>query len=226
MKNSNLEKLEDILVKINEEEKYYAAALRRTVIAYAILIVFIAAYTTWLTAKLQAEVTPKNVAVLINTSLKESLPTIRDNVRQMMVPAARDLASRTVQSALDMIPAGTKLIQTTVTETVDTMFNRFDQETITPMEEVILRNIDEVLANKDMVTNPELADILSKRVTASLQAELKKVVCNEAFTDIANLKLRLKTLLDTPADKLTFQQQQEKMFIIYWLAMIEKAPLK
>ncbi|MGE4563711.1 MAG: hypothetical protein AB7F32_02480 [Victivallaceae bacterium] len=226
MKNSNLEKLEEILVKINEEEKYYTAALRRTVIAYALLIVFIAAYTTWLTAKLQSEVTPKNVAMLINTSLKESLPTIRNNVRQMMVPAARDLASRTVQSALDMIPAGTKLIQNTVTETVDSMFNRFDQETITPMEEVILRNIDEVLANKDMVSNPELADILSKRVTASLQAELKKVVCNEAFSEIANLKLRLKTLLDTPADKLTFQQQQEKMFIIYWLAMIEKAPLK
>ncbi len=226
MKTQNLEKLETILCRISQEEKYHIAALRRTVIVYALLIIIVGAYTTWLAARLEAEITPKNIAVMINTSVRESLPSIRSDAREMMQPAAREIASQTVQSALDLIPAATRMLQTVITDTIDSMFNRLDREKVTPLEESILKSIDDVLARKGMATDPDLAAALSEKVTADLRAELKKVVANDAFTEMANLKTRLKTLLKTPSDQLTRQQQHERMFIVYWLALTEKAPLK
>jgi hypothetical protein len=223
--NSTENRLNQIVASLEREEKSIRFSYRLTLIAYTLLIVIVAGYSLWLSGRIAKDLTPENAAVLLNTQVCDSLPELRMRLKENMQPFAASIVTQAAKSVEELIPVASNLLKKQIEVSADSIMDRLENEHIAVIEKFCIDCLDEVFAKGDEMTDDEIADALVTGAIDDINREMDKILSQEALAGITDLGERLKTIREIPAQKASKQQYAEKMFIIYWLQLLEKGDI-
>lgn len=223
--NPTENKLDHIVAVLDREEKSIRFSYRLTLFGYTLLAIVVAGYSLWLSGRISKELTPKSAAVLLNTQVCESLPELRVKLKENMRPFAAGIVAHAAKSVSELIPVASNLIKKQIEFSADSVMERLEKQHIAEIEKFCTDCIDEVLAKGETVTDAEIADALVIGAIDDINREMDKILTHEALAGITDLEQRLKTIREIPVQKASKQQYAEKMFIIYWLQLLDKGDL-
>ncbi|NMA42268.1 MAG: hypothetical protein GX946_02680 [Oligosphaeraceae bacterium] len=223
--NSTENKLDQIVAALEREEKSIRFSYRLTLLGYILLVLIIAGYSLWLSARISKELTPKNAALLLNTQVCDSLPELRMKLKENMQPFAASIVTHTAQSVGELIPVASNLLKKQIETFADSIMDRLEEDHIAEIEKFCIDCLDEVFAKGEALTDDEIADALVTGVIDDINREMDKILSHETLAGITDLGERLKAIREIPVQNASKQQYAEKMFIIYWLQLLEKGEI-
>jgi hypothetical protein len=190
-----------------------------------LLILIVAGYSLWLSGRISKEFTPQNAAVLLNTQVCDSLPELRMKLKDNMRPFAASIVTHAAKSVEELIPVASNLLKKQIETSADAIMDRLEEDHIAVIEKFCTDCLDEVFAKSETMTDAEISDALVTGAIDDINHEMDKILTHEALAGISDLGERLKTIRESPAQKASKQQYAEKMFIIYWLQLLEKGDI-
>lgn len=220
--NPTENKLDQIVAALECEEKSIRFSYRLTLFGYTLLVLVVAGYSLWLSSRISKELTPKSAAMLLNSQVCDSLPDFRLKLKENMRPIAAGIVSHAAKSVGELIPVASNLLKKQIEVSADSVMEGLEGEHISAIEKFCTDCIDEVLAKGESVTDAEIADALVIGAIDDINREMDKILTHEALAGITDLGQRLKTIREIPVEKASKQQYGEKMFIIYWLQLLDK----
>ena len=99
---------------VKKEAKKDADAARRILLVYAALVVFVAAYSLFLTTTIRREATPHALAIVFLEQVRDRLPQMFNGVEDKMENNAKAMATKTVQSIYRVIPQASEMAKVSV----------------------------------------------------------------------------------------------------------------
>lgn len=218
--NDKIEKLYDSVAK---EEKSFVSSLNKALVFYLIVIIILSGYTIFINVKIKELATPTNLAVALNTKIKESIPNFARQIKDQMKPGAKQLADRTVESVQALVPRVTDIAKSQIELYVSELMTQVESDHLAAMQRIFEAGVDETLKNKDIIKDKNLGKALASHITGKIDEELRNIINNEFFNSMDKFRNDIDALRAKPIDKMTKKEYAEKMFIIYWISIVEQS---
>ena len=202
---------------VKKEAEKDAAAARRMLLVYAALVVFVAAYSLFLTTTIRRDATPRALAILFLEHARESLPKMFDGVDTKMEKNAQVMATKTVQSIYHVIPQLTEMAKVQCDLMIDKQLDNIEATYMPKVKEHIKTSMEGIIAHKDVGKDKDLAKVLTVQIVDELDRESGVILSREFYSRIDGLTAEIKKLRVTKVSSLTKRQYAERMMIINWL---------
>jgi len=224
MNNVN-ERIEKLYQSVSKEEKNFSSSLNKALLLYLFIILLLAGYTVFLNFKIQELATPTNLAIALNTKIKDAIPRFANQIKDQMKPGAKQLADKTVESAHALIPKATEFAKTQIEFYVNDTMTQIEKEHLVTLQKIFEDAVGDALKNKDIVQDKNLGKALASNITQKIDNELKEIINNELFNSIDKLRNDMESLRSKPVKTMTKNEYAERMFIVYWLYLVDNAKL-
>ncbi|MDD3154158.1 MAG: hypothetical protein PHS41_04765 [Victivallaceae bacterium] len=219
------EKLQDIVRDIESRRSACHRSSVRIMVIYALLVIVVIGYTTFLYGRIKEAVTPDAVSALLVEQLRARLPEAVGELKGQYKPWAKELAVRTVDAGIAMIPQGGEYVRRALDTQSDRFLDYVEQEQMPAVGQALDDAITEAVKNNKQLNAEQFATVFPKIASDTVAQELRKVVDSQFFNGVRDLESQLNVLRTTPNEKLHRRQYSEKMFILYWLALCERGEL-
>ncbi len=224
MNNAN-ERIEKLYQSVTKEEKNFSSSLNKALLLYIFIIIALAGYTVFLNFKIRELATPANLAIALNTKIKDSIPHFASQIKDQMKPGAKQLADKMIESAHTLIPKATEFAKTQIEFYVNDGMTQIEKEHLQKLQKVFEEAVDEVAKNKDIVQDKNLGKALASGITKKIDDEMSEIINNELFNSIDKLRDDMEALRSKPVKTMTKSEYAERMFIVYWLYLVDNAEL-
>lgn len=212
-------KIEELTVSVEQRRARYRRAMVFTAVVYAILVVFVLGYTSFLHSQIVALATPDNLSQFLVNSAREQLPVIRKDAREQMKPAAAAVAREVVAGGVGMIPNAGTYVRASIDEQVDGILDEFEKQDMPVIEAALDEAVAEVLA-KDNAMDPDvLSQEITKRVSCKIGEELDKIINADFYSSVDQLSGKLEKLRAKDSRDLNSREFAEREFIFSWLRL-------
>lgn len=202
---------------VKKEAEKDAAAARRILLVYAALVVFVAAYTLFLSTTIRREATPHALSILLLERVRDSLPQFLGGVEDKMESNAQAMATKTVQSIYHVIPQVTEMAKVQCDLMIDQQLDNIEATYMPKVKEHIKTSMEGIIAHKDVGKDKDLAKALTVQVVDELDREAGVILSREFYSKIDDLTTEIKKLRVTKVSNMTNRQYAERMMIINWL---------
>ncbi len=216
--NERVEALEQLLA---QQEAKLQAKTKTTVIVYAILILIVAAYTTFVAQKLR-EMTSREAAVeLVGSWLSANVPAHRQAITDQLEANSEEYAKAVVRGALDtFLPAAEQQAQVVLVDLTDMLASAVEEQLIPAFSDYIREDTKGLKKQYAELTDKETGVVLARMFVASLEAEMDKWI-NEEFEERA-AELQTKLLeLGRKTEGLTRKEEAQKRALVCWAFLAE-----
>lgn len=212
-------KIEELTISVEQRSQRYRRGMILTGVIYAVLVVFVFGYTSYIYRQITELTTPENLSQFVVNSIRAQFPTVREGAKKQMQPAAAAIAREVVSGGLGMIPNAGAYARATIDEQVDSILDDFEKKDMPIIEAALDQALTEVLAGEGPKDPEALAQAISKRVSAKIGEELDKIVNAEFYSSVGNLQSDLDKLRTKDPKTLTSRDFAERQFIFCWLRL-------
>ncbi|MCP3967679.1 MAG: hypothetical protein GY750_20665 [Lentisphaerae bacterium] len=219
------DKIEKLCDEVVKEEKCLSSALNKALIFYVLVIILLGGYTIFLNTKIRQLATPANLACLINERIRDSIPKLAQNVEAKLEPGAKQMAQHTVKLASDTIPKLAEIGKTQLDYYACRLAEDVEHKHFKQFQTIFMTCMDDVAKNKDMIKDKNLGKAISQDICSRLDKEVASIIDESFFKSVDDLKLQIDKLRLKKASRMTKQEYAEKMFIIYWLYLVNNKDL-
>jgi hypothetical protein len=221
MKNDWQEKIESLYKSVINEEKNLSSSLNKALIFYIIIIIFLGGYTVYLNIRIKELATPTNLAIAINTQIKNSIPQFARSIKAQMKPGAKQMAYQSVDSVKSMIPKATEFAKNQIDFYVDEMANEVEKKHLVELQKIFEESIDHVAKNKDLIKDNKLGKALAFDLSSRLDKELGNIINNSFINSVDKFRTEVDSLRLKKITRMTKKEHAEKMFLVYWLYIVD-----
>ena len=219
----------DIDIKLNIIEEKLAAQLKKskfslkiTAILYLIIVIFVIAYSSYVTSKFKALATPDTIAELLILKAEQSIPVITDYLKDNSHALADSFANQTVDYARSMIPSLGLLIQGNIDVFITRINDEFSSKYLPIIDEYFKLNKTSILQHIKTLSNEDAAKALAEELMERVNFGVLSTG-SEFNTAMVEFKQELDHLASTPNDKLTRKELAHKRAIGYWVYLVKHA---
>lgn len=218
-------KIEELTISVEQRSIRYRRGMILTGIIYAVLVVFVFGYTSYIYRQISELTTPENLSQFFVNSVRAQFPTVREGARKQMQPAAEAIAREVVSGGLGMIPNAGAYARAAIDEQVDSILDDFEKKDMPVIEAALDQALTEVLS-KEAAKDPDaLSQAICKTVSAKISEELDKVINGDFYVSVGALRTSLDKLRTKDAKSLTSRDFSERQFIFCWLRLNDIADL-
>ncbi|QSH40863.1 hypothetical protein P0136_11020 [Lentisphaerota bacterium ZTH] len=214
------DKIEQLCDAVAKEEKSLSSSLNKALIFYVVIVILLGGYTLFLNAKIRQLATPSNLACLVNGRIRDSIPQIARNLEGKLEPGAKQMALHTVKLAGDAIPKLAEIGKAQLDFYAVKIAEDVEHKHFKQFQGIFMHCLDEVAKNKDLLKDKNLGKAISADICKRLDAEVGNIIDSSFFKSIDDLKVQLDELRIKKVSRLTKRDYAEKMFIIYWLYLV------
>lgn len=218
-------KIEELTISVEERSVRYRRGMILTGIIYAVLVVFVFGYTSYIYRQISELTTPDNLSQFAVNSIRAQFPTVREGAKKQMQPVAAAIAREAVSGGLGMIPNAGAYARATIDERVDSLLDDFEKKDMPIIEAALDQALSEVLAGDGAKDPDALSQAISKKVSAKIGKELDKIINSEFYASVGSLQNDLDKLRTKEAKTLTSRDFAERQFIFCWLRLNDIAEL-
>ena len=214
------EKLERLEEKLNQQQKKSKSALKVTVIAYAILIIFCIAYSVYVGNSLTTLATPSTVSELIIMQAEQHIPKLNNYIAKNSNQLADNLALETVNYARLMVPTVSLVVKNQLDRLTIRINSEFNSKYLPIINTYFKENKTEIIKEINNLSDEQTAEKLTSILIDRTNVEL--VVINNNFTNaMVKLKKQVDTLANTPNSQLTKKELAHKKALAYWMYLMD-----
>lgn len=212
-------KIEELTISVEERSRRYRRGMILTGIIYAVLVVFVFGYTSYIYRQITELTTPENLSQFAVNSIRAQFPTFREGAKKQMQPAAAAVAREVVSGGLGMIPNAGAYACAAIDEQVDSLLDDFEKKDMPIVESALDQALTEVLAGEVSKDPGALSQAISKKVSAKIGEELDKIINGDFYTSVGSLRTDLDKLRTKNPKTLTSRDAAERRFIFCWLRL-------
>jgi hypothetical protein len=223
MNNNINERIEKLYQAVSKEEKNFTSSLNKALGLYLVIIIILASYTVFLNIKIKELATPSNLAIVLNTKIKDTIPLFTRQIKEQMKPGAKQLADKTIESVHALIPRSTEFAKTQIDFYVSDIMAQVENKHLAVLQKIFETSVDEAMKDKDIVQDKTLGKTLASQITAKIDDELKNVINNEMLDSIDKLRMDIEALRSKPVKTMTKAEYAEKSLLVYWLYLVNNA---
>ena len=220
MSNNVNERIEKLYQAVSKEEKNFTSSLNKALGFYLVIIIILASYTVFLNIKIKELATPTNLAIALNTKIKDAIPMFTRKIKEQMKPGAKQLADKTIESVHALIPKSTEFVKSQIEFYVNDVMTQIENKHLVDLQNIFESTVDEAMKNKDIVQDKTLGKLLATQITAKIDDELKNVINNEMLDSIDKLRNDIESLRSKPVKLMTKNEYAERSFLVYWLYLV------
>ena len=218
-------KIEELTASMEQRSIRYRRSMILTGIIYAVLVIFVFGYTSFIYRQIAQLSTPENLSQFLVNSVRAQFPSVREGAKNQMQPVASAIAREVVAGGLGMIPNAGAYARGVIDEQVDAVLDSFDEKDMPVIENVLDQALSEVLA-RDGAKDPEtLSSELTKNVSSKVSEELDKIINGDFYVTVGSLRTKMDKLRNKDTMTLTSRDFAERQFIFCWLRLNEVADL-
>ncbi len=212
-------KIEELTASVEERSARYHRAVVLTGVVYAVLVVLVFGYTSYLYRQITSLATPDNLSQFLVNSARAQFPAVREDARKQMKPLAAAVAREVVSGGLGMIPNAGTCVRAAIDGQVDAILDEFEKKDMPIIEAAMDEAVTDILA-KNKASDPEaLSSEIAGRVSEKVGEELDKIINADFYSSVGNLKLNLEKLRTKDPKTLTSRDFAEREFIFCWLRL-------
>ncbi len=223
MSNNINERIEKLYQAVSKEEKNFVSSLNKALGFYLVIIIILASYTVFLNIKIKELATPSNLAIALNTKIKDTIPFFTKQIKEQMKPGAKQLADKTIESIHALIPKSTEFAKTQIDFYLNDIMSQVENKHLGVLQKIFESSVDEAMKDKDIVQDKNLGKALAAQITAKIDDELKNVINNEMLDSIDKLRMDIESLRAKPVKLMTKNEYAERSFLVYWLYLVNNA---
>lgn len=216
-----LAKQNELLNSLKSLKESFRSSLTFFTAVYAILLLFVIGYTSYVYFQVSHLATPASIAQLIVNSVHDQLPEFRQNIRKQMTPMAARVAEASLDAAADMIPNMGQYTRNLITLKADELLEDFKVDHFPAIEKAVDEAVGNVLADKAKIKDHTLGDELSAAIVESVNQEMDKVINKDFYASVTDLQTTLDTLRSKPVKDMTRREYSEFSFILCWVRLNE-----
>ena len=216
-------KIEELTVSVEERSIRYHRAMVFTGIIYAILVILVFGYTSYLYHQITSLATPDNLSQFLVNSARAQLPAVRADARERMKPLAAAVAREVVSGGLSMIPSAGTYARAAIDEQVDVLLDEFEKNDMPVIESALDEAVTDVLAKESAMDSDALAVEITRNVSEKIGGELDKLINSDFYGSVGSLKSDLDKLRTKDAKELTSRDVAEREFLFCWLRLSDIA---
>ncbi len=221
------ERVDKVHESIVKEEKVFNRSLTKTMLFYVAIVIILAGYTVYLNIKIQELATPRNLAITINSGIKNMIPRFTQNLKTEMEPNAKHAAKKSIGMIYSGIPYVKEMLKSQVNIYVNKIANDMEEEHMVKFEAVIDEALNKAIKNKDLAKDKNLGKAIATQISDDLDKELAKIIDKPFIDAIDKFRIETEALRTKPISKLTRKELAEKTFIATWIYLVNnKAPDK
>ena len=208
---------------LEKDDRSVLSSLRAWIIIQAILIIFFLGYMTWITSTVD-DFTPDTLTVMASAELQQSLPQIRENLKEYALSVAPEVTEHARLAMLELPQVlRIRLEQEILTET-DRILLDFEQEFDASLAHVLEENIEFLRQEvADVETDEERLDVVVNGVSQIYRQKMIDAVdamYAKHTKDFGKLNDYL-VMLQEEKD-LTETQKIDKQLIEAWMVLVHK----
>jgi len=212
---------------IVNEEKVFKRSLTKTVLLYLFIAVLLIGNIVFLKVKILNEATPKNMAIVINTQIKDMIPKFTEGLKAGMEPQAKQAAEKSVGVLYSGIPYVKEMLKSQVNIYVNRMADDMEKNHMAKFESVIDEALNKAIEHKDLAKDKALGQAIALQISNDIDKELAKIIDKPFIDAIDKFCVETKALRTKPVSQLTRKEFAEKTFIATWIYLVNnKAPDK
>lgn len=220
-------RVDKVYKAIVKEEKVFNRSLTKTILLYLFIALLLIGNIIFLKVKILNEATPQNMAIVINTQIREMIPTFTEGLKAGMEPQAKQAAEKSVAVISSGIPYFKEMLKSQVNIYVNKMADEMENKHMVKFESVIDEALNKAIQNKDLAKDKDLGKAIASQISSDLDQELAKIIDKPFIDAIDKFRLETEALRTKPISQLTRKELAEKTFIVTWLYLVNtKTPEK
>ncbi|MFA7231120.1 MAG: hypothetical protein WC071_07600 [Victivallaceae bacterium] len=216
------ERIEKVYNSMIKEEKGFVSSMNKTLIFYIIIIIVLGGYTVFLNIKIKELATPTNLAIAINTQVRNSIPRFAQQIKHQMQPGAKQMAYKSVEAVHAVIPQATEFAKNQINFYIDQLWEKVEREHLEKVQAIFDESLSVATKHKDIVADKNLGKALAETLSEHLDKEVSEIVNNSFLNAVDDLRNEIDKLRTKNPATLTQKENAEKMFILYWLSIVER----
>jgi len=220
MNNNINERIEKLYQAVSKEEKNFTSSLNKALGFYLVIIIILASYTVFLNIKIKELATPTNLAIALNTRVKDAIPLFTKKIKEQMKPGAKQLADKTIESVHALIPRSADFAKAQIDFYVNDIMTQIENKHMATLQKIFESSVDEAMKNKDIVQDKNLGKALASQITLKIDDELKNIINNEMLEAVDKLRADIEALRSKPVKTMTKNEYAERSFLVYWLYLV------
>ncbi len=218
-------RVDKVYKAIVKEEQVFNRSLTKTILLYLFIALLLIGNIIFLKVKILNQATPKNMAIVINTQIRDMIPNFTQGLKAGMEPQAKQAAVKSVGVLYSGIPYVKEMLKSQVNIYVNRMADDMEKEHMAKFESVIDEALNKVTKNKDLAKDKGLGKAIAAQISSDLDKELAKVIDKPFIDAIDKFRLETEALRTKPISQLTRKELAEKNFIVTWIYLVNnKAP--
>jgi len=223
MNNDTIKRLEALEKSAQEEFSKAKRGLTVTCIGYAVLFIVVVAYTTVAYKLITSWATPETISAMAITYAKDQLPLLKNEIGKQTKENAPVIADRLVSMVHSVIPQAENFAKTQIDMAVDTQLEKFRNEYMPELTLELKKTLKDAEKSAKPLTEPGASKEYADFFADTLDAELAKILDENAKKQMAWLRDELGVLKSKPASRMTAKELAEKRLVIYWLFLVNNA---
>gem|GEM_PF-5180698 len=191
-------------------------------VVYAVLVLFVLVYTTFIMAQLRANLTVDSVSAQIQSVVRDQLETLRGNAvvyAKGQIPVLTDAA---LQQAYSLLPTAESQAKRIIDNQIDYVLARFHRDLMPRLREMIDEQAEAINLTaetlKDEASRRELAQILM----AEVDSQFEYVLNRNVQVEMNQFRRQLEDLAATPMNELSQAQAVQRKLIVNWMFLLEQ----
>ena len=217
-------KLSVIEEKLASQLRKSRFSLRITAILYLVIVIFVIAYTSYVTKKFKALATPDTIAELLIMRVEQSIPLITNYLIDNSEVLAESFAIQTVDYGRSMVPSLGLLIRGQIDVFVTQINEDFSNKYLPIIDAYFSENKADIMHNINSLSDEKAAELLATSLTD--QVDFGILTAGSKFNaGMVEFKQELDYLASTPNDKLTRKELAHKRAIGYWMYLVKHAEI-
>jgi hypothetical protein len=178
MNNEVNAKLEALEILLDKQRRKYKKSMITTIICYAILVIFVIIYTTYVMSQIKKLGTPKTVAELITMKIGHKIPVLKDYIASNADMYATITADNAINYAHSLMPSLGILIKDQLNNYSDTILQELSTKYTPALNKYFERHKSSISAGLETLSDEEAAKQLSLMLIEIFNRELDLACIN------------------------------------------------
>jgi hypothetical protein len=218
--------IENLAKAVNEKK---CASQKTTVfytVAYAMLALFVVAYTAIIFGKIKEYVTPDAISAVVMNKVRDSLPDVNKAVVSRAKEAAPMIADKAVEAVNNVIPKAEDMIKEALKNYSRVIVVQIKTEVFPQFLKILRDNAKPISESAEALSDEATAKELAKTVADEIRKEIDdKLICYEFFQKLKEVTGELDKISDKPSNELTAKEAAERKLIVCWVYLVKKGDI-
>lgn len=213
----------DALSKQIEEKRNKAVRMAKiTAIVYAIIVIFVFGYTTFLMSWIQKATTVDNVSAYMQDTLRGMIPQFHQQILKYSKEQIPVLSDKIINLIHENIPAIEDMAKNAVSDSVGKLITEIKDQVFPQFIEVIRANSKEIGEYAEVLTDETATAELAKMIVSEMEKNIDyNIIKDEFYQQFNTLKKQLDELAEKPVSEMTKKELAERNALVNWMFMMK-----